>query len=198
MSAGRPLRNASSGMSLFEMLVVIIMFGVIAGAIVLAASSSQTSYLSGETTVYVQQQARQALGEMGQELRQAGGTITTAVNQIEFQMNLGYNQAAPCPPSAVCWGARDQLASSQAGWRVRYRLAANQLLRELLDAAGNPQPGTRVLANDVTSLQFTYVGGTTQTVTTQLQVQRLSPFLPGGGLAASPTPLVSRVKLRNS
>jgi prepilin-type N-terminal cleavage/methylation domain-containing protein len=186
------------GMTLFEMLVVILLFGVITTTVFLAASSSHTSYLSTETAVYVQQQARQALSEMERELRHAGGAIATAINQIDFQVNLGYNQAAPCPPNAVCWGARDQAGASQAGWRVRYRLAGVQLLRELLDAAGNPQAETRVLANDVTSLQFTYVGGTTRTVTIQLQVQRLSPFLPGGGLAVAPAPLVARVRLRNS
>ena len=190
--------SARRGMTLFELLIVVVIFGVIMGVIFLAASSSQTSFLSTETAVYVQQQARQALSEMERELRQAGGAVATAVNQIEFQMNLGYNQAALCLPNAVCWGARDQAGVGQSGWRVRYRLAGAQLLRELLDGAGTPQAGTRVLANDVTSLQFTYVGGTIRTVTVQLQVQRLSPFLPGGGLAVAPAPLVSRVKLRNS
>ena len=185
------------GMTLFEMLVVIIVFGIIAAVVFLAASSSQTSYLSTETAVYVQQQARQALSEMGRELRQAGGAIATAINKIDFQVNLGYNQAAPCPSNAVCWGAPDQLGASQSGWRVRYRLAGTQLVRELLDGAGALQAGTRVLANDVTSIQFTYVGGTARIVTVQLQVQRFSPFLPGGGLAAAPVPLVSRIKLRN-
>jgi prepilin-type N-terminal cleavage/methylation domain-containing protein len=186
------------GMTLFEMLVVTIVFGIIAAVVFLAASSSQTSYLSTETAVYVQQQARQALSDMERELRQAGGAIATAINQIDFQANLGYNQAAPCPPNAVCWGALDQLGANQSGWRVRYRLAGTQLVRELLDGAGAPQAGTRVLANDVTSIQFTYVGGTARIVTVQLQVQRLSPFLPGGGLAVAPAPLVSRIKLRNS
>ena len=190
--------SARRGMTFFEMLVVIIVFGIIAAAVFLAASSSQTSYLSTETAVYVQQQARQALSEMERELRQAGGAIATAINQIDFQVNVGYNQAAPCPPNAVCWGASDQAGANQAGWRVRYRLAGTQLVRELLDGAGTLQAGTRVLANDVTSIQFTYVGGTARIVTVQLQVQRLSPFLPGGGLAAGPVPLVSRIKLRNS
>ena len=185
------------GMTLFETLVVSIVFGIIAAVVCLAASSSQTSYLSTETAVYVQQQARQALSEMERELRQAGGAIATAINQIDFQVNLGYNQAAPCPSNAVCWGAPDQLGASQSGWRVRYRLAGTQLVRELLDGAGALQAGTRVLANDVTSIQFTYVGGTARIVTVQLQVQRFSPFLPGGGLAAAPVPLVSRIKLRN-
>ena len=190
--------SARRGMTFLEMLVVIIVFGIIASTVFLAASSSQTSYLSTETAVYVQQQARQALSEMERELRQAGGAIATAINQIDFQVNLGYNRPAPCPPNAVCWGAFDQAGANQSGWRVQYRLAGTQLLRELLDGAGTLQAGTRVLANDITSIQFTYVGGTTRVVTVQLQVQRFSPFLPGGGLAVSPVPLVSRIKLRNS
>ena len=189
--------NKSRGMTLFELLIIVVIFSIVTGIIFLAASSSHTSYLSTETAVYEQQQARQALSEMERELRQAGGTIATAVSQMTFQMDLGYNQAAPCPPNAVCWGARDQAGVNQFGWSVRYRLAGTQLVRELLDAAGTPQAGARVLANDVTSLQFTYVGGTVRTVTVQLQVQRTSPLLPGGALAVAPTPLVSRVKLRN-
>ena len=190
--------NARRGVTLFELLVVIVILGLIVGVIFFAASSNQASYLSTEIAVYVQQQARHAQGEMGRELRQAGGAIATAANQITFQMNLGYNQAAPCPVNAVCWGARDEAGAGQFGWSVRYRLNGTQLVRELLNGAGALQAGTRVLANDVTSLQFTYVGGATRTVTVQLQVQRLSPFLPGGGLAVAPTPLVSRIRLRNS
>ena len=191
-------RARARGMTLFETLVVMTLFGVISATVFLVASSSRTSYLSTETAVYVQQQVRQALSEMEQELRQGGGAIATTADQIDFQVNLGYNQAAPCPPDAVCWGTRDQAGVDRFGWRVRYRLAGTQLVRELLDGAGAIQAGTRVLANDVSSIQFTYVGGTTRAVTIQLQVRRLSPFLPSGGLAAGPAPLVSRIKLRNS
>ena len=190
--------SAPRGITLFELLVVTVIFAVVAGAVSLASYSHRTSYLSTETKVYLQQQARQALSEMERELRQAGGTIATAANQITFQMNLGYDQAAPCPANAVCWGARDEAGANQSGWSVRYRLNGTQLVRELVNGAGVLQAGTHVLANDVTVLQFIYVGGTTRTATVQLQVQRFSSLLPGGGLAVAPTPLVSRVKLRNN
>lgn len=194
-SVGRPPR----GMTLFEMLVILLLLGVIVGIVLLTSVTNRTSYMSADAALHVQQQARQALAEMERELHQAGGTITPAVNQLDFQMNLGYNQIAPCPANAVCWGGRDQAGAAQAGWGIRYRLDGVQLLREIVDAGGTVQPGTRVLANDVTTLAFTYSGAVApKTVTVQLQVQRVSSQLPGGSVSVAPTPLTAAITLRTS
>ena len=186
------------GFTLVEMLVTLGIFGILGGVLFISSIVSHRSYVTGDAYVYIQQQARQALDAMHRELHEAGGTVTAAGNQLTFQTTLGYNLAAPCPANAICWGARDQAGANQSGWSVRYRLNGTQLIRELLNAAGAVQAGSRVMANDVSQLAFTYVGGTTRTITVQLQVQRTSAQLPGGSLTAAPTPLVTSIKLRNT
>ena len=178
------------------MLVTLMLFGVIAGALIVTFTMSQRAFISADAAVYVQQQARQALMQMTQELRQAGGVVVAAGNQLTIQLDLGYNLAGPCPANAVCWGARDQAGAAQSGWSIRYRLNGTQLVRELLNAAAVVQPGTRVLANDVSQSTFTYVAAT-RTITIQLQVRRASSQIAGGGINASPTPLVTTIRLRN-
>ena len=190
-------RRRNAGLTLLELLIVLAITTIVAGAVYTSSLMGGKLYFSSETYVHVQQQARQALDTMVRELRQADGTITVAANQCTFQLALGYNLAAPCPANAVCIGAQDQNGAAQSGWSLRYRLNGTQLIREILDPAGVVQPVTRVLANDVSSLSFTYTGGATNTVTVQLQVQRDSQQLAGGSLAAAPTPLVTRIKLRN-
>jgi len=181
-----------------ELLIVLAIMAIVAGAVYTSSLMGGKLYLSSETYVHVQQQARQALDTMVRELRQADGTITVAANQCTFQLALGYNLAAPCPANAVCIGAQDQNGVAQSGWSLRYRLNGTQLIREILDNQVPPQvQGSRVLANDVSQLSFTYVGAPTNTVTVQLQVQRTSAQLPGGSLAAAPAPLITRVQLRN-
>jgi Tfp pilus assembly protein PilW len=179
------------------MLVVLAIVSVLIGAVFVSSLMGGKLYFSSEIFVHVQQQARQAFDNMVQELRQADGAIAVAVNQCTFQLALGYNLPAPCPANAVCVGARDANGVNQSGWSLRYRLNGTQLVREILNPAGVVQPGTRVLANDVSSLAFTYTGGSANTVTVQLQVQRTSQQLAGGSLAAAPTPLITRVRLRN-
>jgi hypothetical protein len=132
------------------------------------------------------------------ELRQAG-TVTPVGNDLEFQTNLGVG--APCGAGVTCWGAVDQAGTPQAGWRLRYRLntATNQILREILDAGGVVQPGTRIMVNHATQLIFTYNPPPTNTVTAQLQIVWQTPDLPGGTLTAAPPGdlLVFEVQLRN-
>lgn len=186
------------GLTLTELLVVATVSLVLAGALFLTFLASRNSYLSNEAYVQVQQQARRALDNMVTELRVAGGTITVVGNQLTFQLALGYNLGAPCPANDTCWGARDQAGANQGGWSVRYRLSGAQLVREVLDTGGPPPlvQATRVLANNVSQLSFTYVGGTTNTITMQLQAQQASPLQPGGTLGSGI--LSSSVRLRNS
>lgn len=193
---GRGLQ-VRSGLTLVEMLVVMGIFGVLLAVVSMSMVMSHRSYVSSEAYVTVQQEARRALDNMVKELREAGGTIAAVGAQLDFQVALGYNLAPPCPLNAVCWGARDQNGTVQFGWSLRYRVNGTQLVREIRDAGGVVQPGTRVLANYVSQLSFVYVGGTTRTLTVQLQVQRTSPQLGGGSMALGLNPLVVQIKLRN-
>ena len=188
---GRP-----RGVTLIEMLFTLVLFGIIAGGLVMSFTMSHRAFTTADASVYVQQQARHAFTEMTQELHTAGGVVAAAGNQLAVQLDLGYNLAAPCPANAVCWGARDQAGAVQSGWSIRYRQNGTQLLREILNTAGVVQVGTRVLANDVTQATFTYTGAT-RTVAVQLQVRRASPNLPGGSIAAAPNALMTTIRLRN-
>ena len=190
-----PHRDA--GITFVELLVVVASLVIVIGAVDLTWIIGGRMYLSSESYVHVQQQARNAFQNMTRELRQAGGTITTGASQCTFQMALGYNLPAPCPASAVCFGAADQGGVAQAGWSIRYRLVGTLLTRDILDQSGAPQLGTRILAHDVTLLSFTYVGAPTKMITMQLQVQESSSQLPGGAMKAAPASLISMVKLRN-
>ena len=189
-------RRRNAGLTLPELLIVLALTTIVAGAVYTSSLMGGKLYFSSETYVHVQQQARQALDNMVRELRGADGTITVAANQCTFQLALGYNLANPCPTNAVCIGAQDQAGAAQFGWSLRYRLNGTQLIREILDNQVPPQvQGSRVLANDVSQLSFIYVGAPTNTITVQLQTQRTSQQLPGGTLGT--TPLTTRVRLRN-
>jgi hypothetical protein len=162
------------------------------------------SNVLGEAYVGVQADARRAMDQMVAELRQAG-TVSVLPgappnppdNILEFQTNLGVG--APCGAGVTCWGAVDQAGAPQAGWRIHYRrnAATNQILREILDAGGISQPGTRVMVNNATQLTFTFNPPPLNSITAQLQIGWQTPDLPGGTLTASPTPLVFEVRLRN-
>lgn len=184
------------GVTFVELLGVIAILSIIGATLLTMSLIGGRSYLGSEASSHVHGQARQALDAMAQELRQGGNTVTTAANQCTFQMDVGYHLALPTAncPNAVCWGALDQDGVPQAGWSVRYRLNGTQLLRDILDPGAVAQPGTRVLANDVSQLTFTYAAAT-RTMTVQLQARYDSAQLAGG--SRSTAVLLTRAKLRN-
>ena len=185
-------------MSLVEAILAAVIFVVIATAILVSMLMGDRAYTLNDAMVHVQEEVRRAFDNMVPELREGGGIITvTGGNQLEFQLALGYDLANPCPNDAVCWGAHDSAGANQADWRVRYRRNGTQLVRELLNAAGAVQAGTRRLANDVSSLAFTY-DAVTHMVTIQLQIRDTRPQLPGGGVNAATSPLTTQVRMRNA
>lgn len=191
-------RRQPLGLTLVELVLVSIMVTVISGALFVTSLTGNATMVSHDASLHVQQEARRALDSMTRELRLAGGTVNAAGSQLDFQVALGYDLGLPCAEDAVCWGAQDQRAANQPGWQVRYRLNGTQLVREIVDGTGVVQPGTRVLANDVSAVTFAYTGAPTHTVTVQLQVRRVSSRLTGGQRQASPTPLRLQVHLRNA
>ena len=183
-------------MSLVEAVLSVVIFVVVMAGVLVSMLMGDRSYAVNDAVVHVQEEVRRALDSMVTELRQAGGAVTvTGGTQLDFQLALGYNLPNPCPANAVCWGAHNSAGANQANWRVRYRQNGTQLVRELLDVNGLLQAGTRVLANDVNSLAFTY---NTNIVRIQLQIRDSRPQLPGGAITAGPTPLITQVRLRNA
>ena len=192
------MRLQRRGMSLVEAILSVVIFVVIAAGILVSMLMGNRSYVVNDAVVHVQEEVRRAFDSMVTELREAGGAVavTGGGSGLEFQLALGYNLAAPCLASAVCWGARDLNGVNQALWLIRYRLNGTQLIREVLNNA-NPRvvQSTRVLANDVSSVAFTY---NTNIVRVQLQIRDTRPQLPGGGLNAGVVPIVTQVRLRNA
>ncbi|MBI3082830.1 MAG: hypothetical protein HYY90_00450 [Candidatus Omnitrophica bacterium] len=174
----------------------VVMFALILAALFATFLTTQRHYASSDAYVHVQEEARRASNAMTRELRNAGGAITAAGSQLDFQLPLGFDAAPPCLPSTVCWGAFDQGGAAQPSWSIRYRLNGTQLVREIRNAEGAVQ-ATRVLANDVGLLSFSYLGAPANTVTAQLQILQTSQQLPGGSMGTTPVPLVIQVKLRN-
>jgi len=187
------------GLTLLELLFALLIAAVLIAALFVTATVGRMSYVSADARAHVHQQVRQAFDHMAEELREAGGTVTvTGGSQLKFQVALGYDLGGSCPPSAVCWGARDQLGADRPGWSVQYRGVNGQLIREILDDGGGPQGPPRYLANDVSELAFSYAGGSARVIEIQLQVRRASQQLPGGSVQAGPTALRTRVRLRNT
>ena len=196
---------------MLEVIVVTAIFVVIGAALLVSFMTGRTSYLQGEESVHVQQEARRAFDAMTNELYEAGhirqllsGGGAGAANQpftgaigIASRIAQGYN-LAECP-NAICWG--DGLTTNR--WlQYRMRPGTNQLVRcSTANPGDNDFTNCRVLANDVQSFSADYAqaDGTppTRTVTLRLRVQRTSAQLPGGSVASGPTPLVGQVELRN-
>lgn len=120
------------GFTLFELLVVIVIFGGIMAALMVAFLISESSYHTADSYVQVQQEARRAFDTMVKELREAGwGTVAAnpgtggnctfaalisavtvsntcvaaggnAGNQIDFQIALGYDLDVAVPGPPPC------------------------------------------------------------------------------------------------
>ena len=184
--------------TLVEMLMVLAIFSLMSGALFTSFLIGKNSYLSADTYVRVQEEARRALDVMDREVRSARGAgIAGLPNSLQFPVALGYNLAAPCPANNVCWGAVDNAGVGQPNWTVRYRITGTQLVREILNG-GAVQPGTRVLANDIDAAQTSFAyDALTDTVSISLGVTVTSAQLAGGSMSTVPSSLTTRVKLRN-
>ena len=210
--------HSEAGFTLVELIIVSALLMIVGGGLFTTFITGQTSYLSADAYVQVQQEARRAFDNMVRELREAGAqtgqNITVADglaanSQLNFQIARGYNSEPACQapkPVGICWGS-----DNATGEWVHYALVStdgnlattndNQIIR-CVDATPSPSiiattgcsGGRRVLANHVQSLSFNYSPGT-KVITVSLRVQYSSPLLPSGSQA---TPLLtSQVKLRN-
>ena len=210
-----PFRLAKwRGFTLVELMMVAGIFIAMLGVLGISLMMSRLSYLTMDTELYVQQEGRKALDNMTAELR-VGGNVNNNVSigspgaqRLDFQLDRGYNLAAPCPVDAVCWGSDDP--AFPTGWvhyvldtvttapkaRLRRCTTANQL---------DPMPvnfaGCRVVANNVNPAlamtTFLY-DHPTRTITATLQVLVTSRQVAGGTLNTGALPLRIQIRLRNS
>jgi type II secretory pathway pseudopilin PulG len=203
-------RPGRGGFNLVETLVVVVTLMGLVGVLFLSLTMSRTSYVSADTSVQLQQEARRALDNMVKELREAGRVNNGAsiaapgVQRLDFQIATGYDAVA-C--GGVCWGTDDTAFPS--GW-LHYVLdtADPQNVRFMRCATANrldPMPagfaGCRVLTSRIdaslANTAFTY-DHPALTVAIRLQAVITSQALGGGSMALSPTPLTTRIRLRNN
>jgi Tfp pilus assembly protein PilW len=191
------MRN-QKGFTVVEVLVVALFLVIIGGGFLTSYLTGQSSYLSADASIQVQQEARRAFDNMVKELREAKLLSDPAGGgQLDFQIALGYNTPVAC--GGICWGAKDQNGVSQTGWAICYKVVAsgttNQLQRQILNGVNGAVQGTpRVLANYVNS-DTTSFSASSGVVTINFESRYAKSTLPGG--FQSTGVLTSQVKLRN-
>ena len=204
MTRTRPA--AQRGLSLTEVLIVVVVLLILTSMLLMHQLMSYRLDQSHGAAVQLQQEMRLALSRMIPELREAGnvnGNLDMAWGQrLDFQIDRGYDMPPPCPNDAVCWGTDD--AAFPTGW-IHYivDIATFRLVRctSALQAdvfAG--YAGCRVLANNVSApvagIAFMYTHAQRE-VAVRLHLSISSNQLPGGSLGTGPSPLITRVRLRN-
>ena len=175
---------------------------LVGGALLVTLLNGQSSYLSMDASIQVQEETRRAFDTMVRELHEAGGTVLPCSNcqTLDFQVALGYNSPSDC--SGVCWGASDASNNPQVGWNVVYTIEppgtqGAQLIRRAKN--GTTTVTTRILANLVdgttTNSNFNF-DSTGRIITVKLQTKTPTGSLMPGGPRSSGV-LTSQVKLRN-
>lgn len=202
--------GGTDGFTIPEVLVATTIFIGVIAAVFVSLQMSRVSYLSAESAVQAQEEARRVLDHMVAELREAGRVNGDAAipspgaQRLDFQIVRSYDATA-C--GGICWGSDDP--AWPTGW-VHYVLDAadpqnGRWLRCVTANRLDPLPadfaGCRVLATRVSPAladsSFTY-DPANRMVAITLQTRIVSPQLPTGGMTVSPTPLVTRIRLRNS
>jgi len=154
------------GLTLVELMIVLLIFSIILGAIFAIMNVSRTSWQTGNVQVEMQQETRKGMDRMLRELRQSGQTIITGVpangvsySSIAFQIpEDGDNDGDVTDGSGnIEWSA--QITYSLGG------LDGEQLLRT---SGGS----SIVMANKIISLQFSRAATTPNILEISLQAQK--------------------------
>ena len=210
MGSGRGAPRPDAGFTLIEIFVVTALFTALMAAMLASLLVGRSSYASADAYIQVQQEARRAFDSMVRELREGGNVNGSAsiaapgVQRLDLQISRGYDATA-C--GGICWGTES--ATFPNGW-IHYVLDTSdpqrpRFMRCVTANRLDPMPaqfvGCRVLANSVSSglasTAFTY-DHANRMVTIKLQASVTSKQLPGGSMQAAPTPLTTRVRLRNT
>ncbi len=193
------MMRRAAGLTLTELLIGSILFLVLGGALLVSFLTGQSSYLSSDAYIQVQEEARRAFDNVVRELREsvtiscgpppAVQTGNCNGSRINFRVAMGYT------------GGVTQVGDgSTLNWYGHYIIdaAAQRLYRCATAGEGDAVDlaACRVLANHVDTAQSSFSWSTaTRIVTCTVQVTYANPRLPSGSIS---TPrLVSQVRLRN-
>lgn len=190
------LKN-SLGMSFLEMMVSVAIFTVIMSSIFTVIYTGRLYWRVGSSQIDAQQQARQAVAYMAKELRQAragtgrvgGGSPVAILENLPADDNAYTFVTFRIPQDTN--GDGDILDSN--GWvvewsdKITYSLAGTQLIRSTDTGA------TKVLANNISTLQFTR--SSTSPLLIKIRVVS-DKVIPGTGETIS-VPLSTWIRLEN-
>jgi prepilin-type N-terminal cleavage/methylation domain-containing protein len=190
----------TKGLTLIELMVVLVIFLGIMGALLTSFLVSKKSFLSSDAYIRVQEQARRVLDTMVKELRESGNVDSSVTNpnedfsdenRLNIQIARSYDSDT-C--GGICWGND----SADDGW-IHYLLDNERLMRCQSDASDTviaDFSACRVVATDIGLFEVDY-DDSDQTVTVRIQAEITSDQLPGGNMSTTPAPLQTQVRLRN-
>jgi type II secretory pathway pseudopilin PulG len=147
----------NKGFTLFEIVIVIILFLIISLALFGILSAGRESWYTASAQIELQQEARRAMDAVVKQLRETGSTHVSITggdnNIITFQIPVDVNGDGDILDSNgnIEWGA-----GGQQGQAIQYYLGGTdtlQLLSRLLDGypSGSQIGGVTVLANNIYS-----------------------------------------------
>lgn len=149
----------NTGFTIVELMVAMVISLLVMGAIYSTFQVQQKSYIHQERVAAVQQNLRAAMYYMTREIRMVGydptgssnfGIVAAASDSINFTMDYLYGNATLSDNGVI-----------DSGEDITYSLSGTDLVR-------NAGSGNRVIAENIDSLEFTYLdqdgNGTNETV----------------------------------
>lgn len=154
-------RSSLTGFTLLELMVVLLIVTVLGVALVATMSSGRTSWHEADTRISIQEELRRAIRQMIDDLSQSSvNKINISADNgnyssLSFNVSTGVNNAT----GAIVWSSDP----------ITYSLSGGQILR----VQGSD---TRVLANNISALNFVRYANSTKIVRLNLTAQKTTPY----------------------
>lgn len=169
------VKVGDKGMTLVELMFAAVIFSIIALSVLNLMTMSRLIFETNDVYAQLNHNGMQLLHSIERELRQTSNSsshlvITTDVSNnsvVRFQIPVDHDNDGDVTVSSLAnmveWGAYDEVGQMQRAsgadpldrW-VRYSVANNQLIREILDSGLVPVNGlSRVIGNGVQSFTAT-------------------------------------------
>jgi len=165
-----------NGFSLIEVLIVVGLIALVAGATLSMFFTGQGSWLGAEAKIAVQDESRKGMQQLYRELRASGYNadadeshlfIESSGRQVTFQVPvLTDNTVSLDADGNINWGT-----TNTTGGFLRYGLTSGQLKRYVLDTDQSTVLSERVLANNINSVDFSLINNTTLEITVTARKQ---------------------------
>ncbi len=150
----------NKGLSLVELMVVLLLVAVIGSALFAVLSTGRTSWYSADTQISIQHELRKPMQQICDDLRQSSASKVSlpadgnTYNSVTFFVSEGASGMG-----AINW-------SSNA---ITYTLSSGQVVRQV-------GADSRILANNITALSFSRLPASSGIVRINLTAQKQSPF----------------------